>query len=305
MDSVVPPAPSTPDLAASSDTGTSNSDNITGDTTPTFTGTAEVGATVRLYSGSTEIGSTVAVNGTWSITSSTLAAGSYLITARATDTAGNDGPVSQALQIEVVTAAPGTKVNSIAFSSDTGASATDFVTRTASQTISGTLDTPLQAGERVELSLDGGQSWTTAATDNYTSWSLAATLVSGTHTILVRVANAVDAGGEKYERQYTLDTVAPTLAITSDMARLKAGETATITLTFSEDPGSSFTWDGSVGDIMVSGGTLSAISGSGLIRTATFTPSPDTNGGMASITGPQAPTSMQPETAVELAQHLA
>ena len=37
---------------------------------------------------------------------------------------------------------------------------------------------------------------------------------------------------------------------------LRAGETATITFTFSADPGNSFGWDGSSGDVQVSGGTV-------------------------------------------------
>jgi hypothetical protein len=80
-----------------------------------------------------------------------------------------------------------------------------------------------------------------------------------------------------------VDTTAPTLAITSNRSTLKTGETATITFTFSEDPGSTFTWNGGTGDVLVSGGTLSAISGSGTTRTATFTPSANVNGGTASI----------------------
>jgi hypothetical protein len=67
------------------------------------------------------------------------------------------------------------------------------------------------------------------------------------------------------------DTLAPTLAITSSSAALIAGQSATITFSFSEDPGSSFSWDGTTGDVVVAGGTLSAISGSGFTRTATFT----------------------------------
>ena len=81
-----------------------------------------------------------------------------------------------------------------------------------------------------------------------------------------------------------IDTTAPTLTITSDKSALSAGETATITFTFSEGPGTSFTWDGTSGDISVSGGTLSAISGSGTTRTATFTPTPNLVSGSASIT---------------------
>ena len=75
------------------------------------------------------------------------------------------------------------------------------------------------------------------------------------------------------------DTTAPTLAISSNVTSLKIGETATITFTFSEDPGTSFNAD----DIVVTGGTLGALSGSGTVRTATFTPTAGTDGGVAGI----------------------
>ncbi|MDK6078763.1 Ig-like domain-containing protein, partial [Massilia varians] len=75
------------------------------------------------------------------------------------------------------------------------------------------------------------------------------------------------------------DTTAPTLAISSNVTSLKIGETATITFTFSEDPGTSFNAD----DIVVTGGTLGALSGSGTVRTATCTPTAGTNGGEAGI----------------------
>jgi Ca2+-binding RTX toxin-like protein len=66
----------------------------------------------------------------------------------------------------------------------------------------------------------------------------------------------------------------PAVAITSDKATLKAGETATITFTFSRDPGRSFLWNGTRGDVRVEGGTLSALRASAdpQIFTATFTP---------------------------------
>jgi Ca2+-binding RTX toxin-like protein len=66
---------------------------------------------------------------------------------------------------------------------------------------------------------------------------------------------------------------------------LIAGQTATITFSFSEDPGTSFVWNGTAGDVVVSGGTLSAISGAGLSRTAIFTPTAGSSG-TASITVP-------------------
>jgi hypothetical protein len=81
-----------------------------------------------------------------------------------------------------------------------------------------------------------------------------------------------------------IDTVPPTIALASNKASLKAGETANITFTFSEDPSHTFAWDGLTGDIAITGGTLGAISGIGLTRTAVFTPTVNLASGNASIT---------------------
>ncbi|SDE56494.1 Ig-like domain (group 3) [Massilia sp. PDC64] len=283
LDTAAPAAPSAPDLVPGSDTGRSDSDDITSATLPTFAGTAESGATVTLYDGTTAIGSGVATGCTWQITATTpLGQGSHTITATATDAAGNASGASAGLAVQVITAAPTTHIASLALSADSGTSAADFVTNTAAQTISGTLSAALQTGERVEVSLDNGATWT-AAQVNGTAWSLAATL-GGSGTLQARVVDAVDNAGPVASQAYVLDTAAPAVTITSDAAALKIGATATITFTFSEDPGTTFTWDGTQGDVAVSGGTLSAISGSGLVRTATFTPDASTNGGTASIT---------------------
>lgn len=88
-----------------------------------------------------------------------------------------------------------------------------------------------------------------------------------------------------------IDNVTPTVAITSDKSTLQAGETATITFAFSEDPNGTFTWDGTSGDLTVSGGTLSAISAvtfnatnSDWEGTATFTPTTgSTTSGQVSV----------------------
>jgi hypothetical protein len=67
---VPPPGVPTADLAASSDTGVSNSDHITGDTTPTITGTGVAGNTIKVtMPGTGEVITTVvAADGTWSVT---------------------------------------------------------------------------------------------------------------------------------------------------------------------------------------------------------------------------------------------
>lgn len=104
------PTPGAPDLAAASDSGVSNTDNITSDTTPTFTGTAEAGATVKLYDtdGTTEIGSgTADGSGNWSITTSALAFGPHTVTAKIWDAVNSKlGNASDSLQITIDIIAP-------------------------------------------------------------------------------------------------------------------------------------------------------------------------------------------------------
>ena len=100
-------APSTPDLAAASDTGTSATDNITKDNTPTFTGTALAGSTVTVYDGSTLVGSAIATTGgTYSITTSALSDGTHSISAQATDTGGHISAASGSLSVDIDTTAP-------------------------------------------------------------------------------------------------------------------------------------------------------------------------------------------------------
>ena len=87
-----PAAPSTPDLIAASDSGSSESDNLTNDTTPTFSGTAEASSTVELFADGSSLGSTTAdSNGNWNFTVSetnALTDGSYSITVTASKASG-------------------------------------------------------------------------------------------------------------------------------------------------------------------------------------------------------------------------
>ncbi len=78
-------------LDPDSDTGISSQDNVTADTTPTFNGQATPGATVILFAqlqgspGFLRVGSTtVGADGSWSITTTPLADGTYTVTATQT-----------------------------------------------------------------------------------------------------------------------------------------------------------------------------------------------------------------------------
>jgi hypothetical protein len=73
-----------------------------------------------------------------------------------------------------------------------------------------------------------------------------------------------------------IDTVLPTISVTSSRASLKGSETATITFALSEA-----STDFVVGDISVSGGVLSDFTGSGSNYSAVFTPPPYTKGNLS------------------------
>ena len=107
IDTVAPVAPSI--TAFSVDSGTAG-DHLTNDTTLTLSGTAgAAGNTVEIFQDGVSIGTTVAdVGGNWSLAdASSLADGAYQFTARATDGAGNQGPLSAAFQVTIDATAPG------------------------------------------------------------------------------------------------------------------------------------------------------------------------------------------------------
>ena len=109
IDNTAPAAPTSLDMSSGSDTGTSNSDDITNTTTPIFTGTSEANSDVTLYDtdGTTALGSATASGaGTWSITSFMLSAGAHTVTAKAVDLAGNVSPASAGLTITIDNTAP-------------------------------------------------------------------------------------------------------------------------------------------------------------------------------------------------------
>ncbi|TYL87162.1 Ig-like domain-containing protein, partial [Bradyrhizobium cytisi] len=71
------------------------SDTLAASNKVVVSGTAEAGSTIKLYEGTTLLGSSVtAANGTWSVTTGSLAAGTHAFTATATDAAGNSSGLS-------------------------------------------------------------------------------------------------------------------------------------------------------------------------------------------------------------------
>ncbi|MDC9714556.1 MAG: Ig-like domain-containing protein, partial [Gammaproteobacteria bacterium] len=106
VDTQAPDAPTNLALNSADDTGASNSDNITKNTTVTITGKAEAGSTVELFNGTTSLGTSTADssgNFTKQVTLPENANAS--ITAIATDAVGNTGSTSTALSVTVDTTA--------------------------------------------------------------------------------------------------------------------------------------------------------------------------------------------------------
>jgi hypothetical protein len=174
-----PPATSFSGITLSADTGASGSDFVTKTSSQTINATLSgAPAGTDAVWGSTDGGNswtniTSKVSGTtltW--TGATLVAGSDAIMFKVTDAAGNDSALSfQNYTLD--TTAPTKSVATASFSNDSGTSQTDFVTNTASQTVSGTLSGNLLSGETVYVSLDNGATWAAAiATVGQNTWSL-------------------------------------------------------------------------------------------------------------------------------------
>lgn len=134
------------------------------------------------------------------------------------------------------TLAPATTVTTVSLSSDTGSSTLDFITRTASQTIEGTLSAPTVAGEVVRVSLNNGTTWATASnTAGSNSFSLSGITLVGANNLKVRVEDAVGNAGTTLSQSYRLDTVAPSVSSVTDATpESVTKDPITFTVTFNE-----------------------------------------------------------------------
>ena len=103
VDTTPPAKPTTPDLAAGSDTGASDSDNITKDTTPTITTTAVADATYE-WTIDGAVNNSFTTN-TVAITTA-LSQGDHTFSVKVTDLAGNQSAASDDLTITIDTTAP-------------------------------------------------------------------------------------------------------------------------------------------------------------------------------------------------------
>ena len=172
VDTVPPPAPSTPALASYSDSGVAG-DNITMFPTPSLTGTSVPSVSIHLYdNGVSGIGGGSADStGGWTSGTISLADGTHTITAAAFDPAGNKSAASGSLSLTIDTAPPLTSLTS----------------PSSGSTVSGIANLAATATDnlgiwKVDFQVDG----VTKATDTTSPYTYAwdsTAVVNGSHTL--------------------------------------------------------------------------------------------------------------------------
>uniref|UniRef100_UPI00389A905C Ig-like domain-containing protein n=1 Tax=Enterobacter roggenkampii TaxID=1812935 RepID=UPI00389A905C len=198
------------------DTGFDNNDFLTSSTSYTLHGTlgAELGAgeyvQVSMDGGMTWVYATV--SGTqWSYSDTrTLTDGSHNYQVRVVDQAGNVGATtSQAVTVDTQAPQYGVTIDSI--SEDTGQSGSDFITMDTTLTLNGSLGSALASDERVQISLDGGNTWLdTTVTNQRWSYTDTRDLPDGDYTYQVRIIDQAGNVGSTASQVVTVDTTPPT-----------------------------------------------------------------------------------------------
>ncbi|MBE4805704.1 BapA/Bap/LapF family large adhesin [Enterobacter cloacae complex sp. P43RS] len=236
-------------------TGPVDQNGLTNDRAPTLNGTGEPGSTITIFNGSDIIG-TVAVpsSGLWSFTPpSPLADGTYVLTATATDAAGNPSGQSNAWTIIVDGTAPAAPVITQVVDDvpeRTGSLDLNETTNDSTPTLSGTA----AANATITIRVDGVDIGTTVA-DGLGAWSFTpdTPLAEGQHTL---TAVATDAAGNISDVSNSwgiiIDSVAPDAPVITQvvddvperLGALNSGDSTndtTPTLNGTAEPGSTVT----------------------------------------------------------------
>lgn len=245
------PISTTPDMQAASDSGSSNSDNITKTTQPVFSGTADVSTTVTLSSDLDGVLGTVAVDGSgnWNITpTSALSEGTHKITAKATDAGNNTGVDSAPLTVVIDLTAPVVTVNTLT-TKDTTPPLSGTVNDT-NATISVTV-----AGQTLAATNAGGGNWSLA--DNSLS-----TLTASVHGVQATATDvAGNSGQDATSNELTVDLTAPSgHSLTINQAVINATNENALSFTINNgEVGASYSFT------ITSSGGGTAVTGSGTI----------------------------------------
>ncbi|HYG04456.1 MAG TPA: Ig-like domain-containing protein [Chryseosolibacter sp.] len=234
VDNSAPTKPATPTLAGASDTGLSNSDEITNDNTPTITGSANDGNVVKVYANAVLVAtSTPVVGGTYSIATSALGdAANIAITVTETDLALNESIPSDALLITVDTGAPAAPGQpELSDAEDSGLSQDDYNTNEDTPTLTGAATD----GFVVKIYSSGSLVGTSSTIAGGTYAVQTSDLPDGARTLTARHTDvAGNESGDSPSRAITIDTSAPAAPSTPDLSVGDVGISTTDNITTTE-----------------------------------------------------------------------
>ncbi|RKG34138.1 Ig-like domain-containing protein, partial [Acinetobacter rongchengensis] len=203
-------------IGITTDTGTVG-DYVTSDDTLTINGrilnTLATGETVQVSIDGGMHWKDAVVNSvthTWSLDDK-FYDGTYYVQARVVDEAGNASAVSNKTVV-VDTQASNVISTLTGISDDTGVVG-DFSTSDNSLELTGSLSAPLEIGDKVQISLNGGKTWLEATVDSATNtWSYDNTdnpLADGTYKFQTRVIDQAGNVGQVTAQDIVIDTRAP------------------------------------------------------------------------------------------------
>jgi hypothetical protein len=261
------PSLAAPDLLASSDDGASSTDNVTSDTTPTFSGFGEAGTPVSLLVNGVTAASTVAgtATGAWTLTAATLSAGSYFVQVQGQDIAGN---VSSSAGLGVTIAedvAPSVSFLDLFNLSDSGASSTDNITNDSTPNLSSFAPGASELHILVNGTTVGSA---TVGFGGSVSFTFASTLTDGSYTITAIADDGSQESAPSAPLNIVVDTVAPSLAAPDLLASSDDGASSTDNVTSDTTPTlTGFSEAGTPVSLLVNGVTAA----SSFVNTATGT----------------------------------
>ena len=200
--------------------------------TPTVTGTAESGSTVRVYDGATLVCTTTAsAGGAFSCPTSALTDGAHVLTAKATDAAGNVSAASGAVAVVIDTAAPAAPAIT--------SPAPGGLTNLRTPAVSGTGE----PGAAVTVR-EGGTTLCSATVTAGGSWTCtpAAALADGPHSLAaVQQDTAGNVSPASSTVTFTVDASAPPAPAITSPGSASSTNTATPTLSGTAEPNATIT----------------------------------------------------------------
>ncbi len=231
--------------------------SLSNNRTPVYSGAAVAGSTVTVYVDGTLVGTATASGGSFNfIQPAALSDGSHTVYATAQSSGQTASANSNTNTFTIDATVPAAPV--------VVSPANGSITSNNKPSVSGAAEANSSIGIFVDGTLQG--TTTTSNSGNY-AFQLTAALAEGSHAVRTTATDgAGNTSPNSNTNTFTIDQTAPSVAISSTASGSTANSPIPVTVTFSEAV-TGFT----VGDVAVTGGTLSGFSGSGSNYSVTVT----------------------------------